>query len=253
LAALDFLVLMGFPSVGALAAWVAALRSWRTARSQIPPGSHIREARGRLIPLMLIPSTLIVFGLVVSLLLLGETIPDSLAQPAALAYGVPGLLAGLGFAIIYRRGISAAVASRQMFGRVLPLAVMPETSAVFGLVVSFFLIGGGVNLASGMPFGLSAAWLASALAMLGGLGAPMGAWFAVRAWDFKTLESWPKARSRATRGDYVSVLCLALAMAVLAEWLLAVLLAAFFVVTLALGSARVVKIRQRRLQDGKGT
>src|SRR5713226_4048358 len=34
---------MGFPAVGALAAWVAAIHSWRTARSRIPPGPR----RGR--------------------------------------------------------------------------------------------------------------------------------------------------------------------------------------------------------------
>ncbi len=104
-----------------------------------------------------------------------------------------------------------------------------------------------------MPFDADVTWLASVLAMIGGLGAPVGAGLAVRTWDFKTMEAWPRALSRATRGDYVSVLCLALAMAVLAEWLLVGLMAAYFVVTLALGSARVVRMRQNRLQGGNAT
>lgn len=250
---LVFVILMGFPTVGALTAWVAALRSLRTARGQIPPGSDARGARGRLATLLVLPSTLILFGLVVPSLVLGETIPDSVAEPAALAYGVPSLLAGLGMAIIYWRGIPAAVASNQGFGRVLPLAVTPGTSAVLGLVVSFFLIGVGTNFLSVPAVRAETAWLASLLAMVAGLGGPLGAWLAASAWDFKTKETWPRALAQSRRGDYVTALGFALAMVVLGEWLIVVLIAVYFAATLALGSARLMRARRKRLQDGKAS
>src|SRR2546425_11286738 len=128
-----------------------------------------------MILLVVLPSTLIAFGLVGSLLVLGEAVPEAVAYPAALAYGVPGFLAGLGMAIIYRRGIRVAVASKPDFARVLTLAVMPETSAVFGMAVFFFLIGGGSNGSGSRLFGSEEGGLNSALAMGAGIGGPLGA------------------------------------------------------------------------------
>lgn len=201
-----------------------------------------------MIPLVVMPSTLIVFGLVVSFLMLGEAVPDGVAQPAALAYGVPGLLAGLGMAIIYRRGIRAAVASKEEFGRVLPLAVMPETSAIFGLVVSFFLIGGGSDRTGVMLFGAGAVWLVSALSMIGGIGGPLGAWLAASAWDFATKETWPRALARSARGGYVTLACFALAMVFLQEWLVLLFVMLYFGGALALGVVLFLRARHKRVR-----
>lgn len=245
---LVFIILIGFPAVGALPAWVVAFRSWRTAHGQFLPGSDVRETRGRLVPLLLLPATLVVFGLVVSTLLLGETIPDSVAEPAALAYGIPSLLTGMGMAIIYRRGIPAAVASREMFGRVMPLALVPETAAMFGLVVSFLLIGGGSNPAGVSPFGVDATWLASALVMVGGVGAPVGAWLASSTWNFQTKETWPKALTRSSRGCYITVGAFAIAMALLGGWFIVLLLVLYFGGVLALGGVLFIRIRRERLR-----
>jgi len=237
---------MGLPTSGAFAAWAVGLRSWRRARDRIPPGLEVREARGRMIPLVVLPTTLIVYGLVVSLLVLGETVPDVVAQPAALAYGVPGLLSGLGMAIVYRRGIPAAVASKQGFGRVLPLVVIPEASAVFGLVVSFFLIGRGSDPAGVPRFGVETVWPASAMSMFGGVGGPVGARLAASAWDFETAEAWAIALAKGTRGGIFTMGCFGLAMAVLGEWLIVLLLVLYFGVTLAFGLVLFVRVRRRR-------
>lgn len=239
-------VLLAFPTVGALAAWVVALRGWRESRGQVPSGSEGREARVRVIPLMVLPTTLIVFGLVLFFLVLGETLPDAVALPAALAYGVPGLLTGLGMALVYRRGIVAAAVSKRGFGRVLPLATMPETAAVFGLVASLLLIGGATNPASVEACGADAAWLASALVMVGGIGGPVGAWLAVSSWDFKTKETWARANARGARGGYLTVACFALGMAVLGQWLIVLLLALYLGGVLAFGLALFRRARRKR-------
>src|SRR5437870_3099352 len=214
---------MGLPTVGALVAWFAALRSLRTAPTRVSLGLGPREARRRMGLLVILPTTLIVFGLVGSFLALGGAVPDAAAYPAALAYGVPGFLAGLGMAIIYRPGTRVAVATKPEFARVLLLAVMPETSALFGLVVFFFLIGRGSNGTGVILFGTQSAWLVSALAMVGGIGGPLGARLAASAWDFATRETWPRALVKSAQGGYVTVACFALALVLFGGWLVLLL------------------------------
>src|SRR5207249_536436 len=114
---LVFSIVIGFPAIGALAAWFAALRSWRSLTLGVSGGSALPEMRRWLVPLLVMPSSLIMYRLVVSLIVLGEAVPDTVALPSALSYGVPGLLAGLGTAVISLQGVRAAVASTQDFGR----------------------------------------------------------------------------------------------------------------------------------------
>lgn len=239
-------ILIAFPTVGALAAWVVAAHGWRQSRGQTPSGLKSREAQGRVIPFVMLPATSIVLGLAISFLLLGETLPDAVALPAALAYGIPGFLSGLGMALVYKRGMFAATASNEGFGRVMPLAVMPETTAVFGLVVSFVLIGGGSNTASVPPFGAETAWLASALVIFGSFGGPLGAWLAVSSWDFKTKETWPLALARSGHGGYVTVAGFAIALVVLAEWFLVLLVILYSAGIVALGLVRFARLRRER-------
>jgi len=248
---LAYVVLLVFPAVGALTAWVAALRSWRTARTQISSDAEVREARGKMIALAVMPATLIVFGFAASLLVLGETTPDAIAQPAALAYGVPGFLSGLGTAIIYRRGLLTAVTSKQGFGRVMPLAVMPETSAVFGMVVSNLLIGRASSFTGVTPSGTETAWLVSALAMVGGIGGPVSAWLAASAWDFTTTKTWPRALARSGRGGMFTVACFAFAMAILGEWLILAFVLVYFGVVEGVGVVLFARARHKRLQGTK--
>ncbi len=245
---LVFTILMGLPTVGALAAWFAAVRSLRTAPARVDPGSSLREARGRTSLLFVLPTTLIVFGLVGSFLELGRAVPDAVAHPAALAYGVPGFLAGLGMAIVYRRGTSVAVAAKPDFARVLLLAVMPETSALFGLVVFFLLIGRGSNWTGFVPFGTEAVWLVSALAMVGGIGGPLGARLAASAWDFATRETWPRALTRSARGGYVTVVSFALVLVLLQGWLILLVGLLYFGGALALGVVLFLRAKHKRLR-----
>ena len=197
---------------------------------------------------VVLPTTLIVFGLVGSFLDLGGAVPDAAAYPAALAYGIPGFLAGLGMAIIYRRGTRVAVASKPEFARVLTLAVMPETSAVFGLVVFFFLIGRGSNGTGVILFGTESEWLVSALATVGGIGGPLGARLAASTWDFATRETFPRALVKSAQGGYITVACFALALVLLQEWLVLLLVLVYFGGALALGVLLFLRARRTRLR-----
>lgn len=230
-------LLIGLPTFGALTAWGVGLRAWRAARSRAPRGPQGRDVRGRTIPLMVLPTTLILFALVILFLLLGEAIPDAEALPAVLSCGVPGLLSGMALAIVNRRGIAAAAASNRGFGHVMLLAVQPVTPSVFGLLVSFFLIGVGSNAGGILPFPAGTAWTASAFSMIGGVGGLVSAWLAASFWDFETEETWPKALARSGLGEFVTVACLAFAMAILGEWLME-LLVLYFVCILAVGLMR---------------
>jgi F0F1-type ATP synthase membrane subunit c/vacuolar-type H+-ATPase subunit K len=198
--------------------------------------------------LVVLPTTLIVFGVVGSFLLLGEAVPDAVAYPAALAYGVPGFFAGLGMAIIYRRGIRVAVAAKPDFARVLTLAVMPETSALFGLILFFFLIGRGSKGTGFVPFGTEWAWLVSALATVGGIGGPLGARLAASAWDFATRETFPRALVKSAQGGYVTVACFALALVLLGGWLVLALVLVYFGGALALSVLLFLRARRTRLR-----
>lgn len=245
---LAYVVLLVFPSVGVLAAYAAALRSWRRVRTRTSPSPDVRGLRGKMIALMALPTPLLLFGLVLLFLLFGEEVPETITQAAVLAYGVPAFLSGIGVAIIYTRGFTPTLFTKDGYGRVIPLAVMPLTSAVFGLVISFLFIGSASNLAKSTPWPADTVWLASALSMIGGIGGPVGAWFAVSAWDFKTKETWPKAVAWSGRGGYVTVVCFTLAMAVLGYWLLVLFVVLYFGATIVLGIALFFRARHKRLQ-----
>ena len=245
---LVFSIVIGFPAIGALAAWFAALRSWRSLTLGVSGGSALPEMRRRLVPLLVMPSSLIMYGLVVSLIVLGEAVPDTVALPSALSYGVPGLLAGLGTAVIYRQGVRAAVASTQDFGRVLVLAVMPQFSAVCGLIVAFLLIGGGSGRIGDVLFGRDAQWLVSTLAMVGGFGGPAGAWLAASAWDFATTKTWPRALVRSARGGLFGITCFALAIIFLSDWLILAFVVAWFGGTVVLGLILYMTAKHKRLR-----
>src|SRR5256712_4396841 len=179
----------------------------------------------------------------------GEDVPDTVALPSAFSYGVPGLLAGLGTAVIYRQGVRAAVASSQDFGRVLVLAVMPQFSAVCSLIVAFLLIGGGSGRIGDVLIGRDAQWLVSALAMVGGFGGPAGAWLAASAWDFATTKTWPGAFVRSAHRGLFAIACFALAIIFLSDWLILAFVVAWFGGTLVLGLILYMRARRNRLSS----
>ena len=201
-----------------------------------------------MIALTVLPIPLLVFGLVLLLLLFGEEVPETMAQPAALAYGVPAFLSGTGIAIIYTRIFTPTVFTKEGYGRVMPLAVMPLTSAIFGLVISFLLIGGASNPAKSTAWTTDTVWLASALSMIGGIGGPVSAWFAVSTWDFKTMETWPRALAKSARGGYLTVVCLTVALALLREWLLLLFMVLYFGAIIAFGIGLFFRARHKRLR-----
>lgn len=243
---LVLIILLGLPAVGALLAWFAALRSWHVARSRISSDLEARGARGRLMIFVVLPATQILFGLVIFFLVLGENIPDATSVPAALASGGPGLFAGLGMSLIFRRGIGLAVMSKRGFARVLTLAVIPSMSAMFGVVVSFFLIGGGSMTVGAASFGLEVTWTAAALAVVGAIGGLLSAWLASSSWDFRTMELWPKALIRSGWGELITGATFGVAMAVLGQWLISLLLVVYLGGSLGLGVLRYQRARRRR-------
>ncbi len=213
---------------------------------QLPVGPEGLLARRRIAALVALPATLIVFGVVIFFLTLDTTVSDTSLLPAVLAYAVPGCLAGMGMAILFWRGIPTAAVSKPIFGRFMPLAVLPETSAVFGLVVAFFLLGAREPPTGSLPYSEPTTWLTSALSMAGGIGGPLDAWLAASSWDFRTLETWPRVLSSSTRGSFVSFVALGLTMVVLGEWLVALLLIAYFGGVSLVALAATARARRKR-------
>ncbi len=244
------IISLGLPAAGALVAWAVALHAWRAARSHLPLHPEGRQARGRVITLILMPTFLILFGFVILSLVLGEQVPDATAWPAALSYGVPGLLSGVGMAIIYHRGVAAAAASNRGFGHVMSLAAMSGNAGVSGAIVSLLLITGGSNSARVPWLGLDPRWLAAMLSMVGSLGGPMGSWLAASEWDFRTAETWPRVRTKATRVGILMAALLVFALVVLNEWLIVLLLVLLFgVFPLVAWFARARRRRQQMTKD----
>ncbi len=189
--ALTLLYLVAFPLTGTALAILSFFASSRPAAgSPAPP-----EVRARLRILLVHIITLVVFAFLLMALLSGPRageLPNPVQEAAAMAYGVPALLAGVGFALLYLQAVPAIVERPELFGKVLNFAVLPENAAVFGLIVAFLLTG--LPLQEGASStAVEAARRAAIYISIGGLGAPLAAIAARRGWDFKTPERWFKA------------------------------------------------------------
>lgn len=73
--------------------------------------------------------------------------PVSAGQEGLVALAAALAMAGTGFAtawaekVIGAASVGALAEKPELFGRVLPLVVIPETIVVFGLVIAFLLLG----------------------------------------------------------------------------------------------------------------
>lgn len=134
-----------------------------------------------------LPETQAIYGLLISILLMifsgllgggGGTlgVPVALvAVGAGLAVGIAGL-SGIGQGIAAGSGIATVAEDEGMFGRGMVFSVLPETQAIYGLLVGILLIvfsgmmGGDATLTMGMGIAAVGAGLAIGIAGISGIG-----------------------------------------------------------------------------------
>jgi F0F1-type ATP synthase membrane subunit c/vacuolar-type H+-ATPase subunit K len=184
---------LGLPAVGALIALYAAMSSLREARERVLDLHAIRISDARVVVLLSVLATPLVFGFVLLVTYIGiegNPLPADVALAAGQAFGIPALLLGIGYAILFLKGVGAAVLKQDTFVRTLVMAATIEVVIVFALIVSLTML----SAASPPPFGfVEAARTSSLYMMAGGTAAPMGAAVARRMWDFESSETWLKA------------------------------------------------------------
>lgn len=154
------------------------------------------------------------FGFVLYFLLRGVEgeILESLRELSALAYGIAGLLAGIGIAIVYWRGAGAAAVHQTQFRPVLALSALPETAELVGFSFAFILLGYARNLPAGIAVIPPGAQVAAILIGIGSLGAPMMSVLAMSAYDLQSKVSWKKGLRRASIASWFPLVFLVLAL-----------------------------------------
>ena len=187
--------LLGMPLVGAVIAIAAALYSYESANESGSAPAHSNLSPGRLIVFLILPVFLVMLSLPLWMLVQGKArydIESSIVEAAAMAYGVPSLLAGIGMAIVMAKGIGKAIQDGKLFARVLVYVVRPLTPALFGLVIFFMILGLIPSVPPGfIPSPISGtedvpAWNAAFYISIGGIAAPLTAIlsaFPNRAWE----------------------------------------------------------------------
>lgn len=138
---LTYILALGLPSLGAISAWIAIIMSIKSIKSRDGVPSTPDLPASKLMPFFMHSSTLIIFGFVIVTLLYSPKVQlsDSVEEFIAMTYGITGVFAGLGFTIVYYRGIGRIVKAPELFGRVLIVGILPETSALLGLIVAFYM------------------------------------------------------------------------------------------------------------------
>jgi len=185
---------LGLPALGMIIALSLGFLSWNSATESMTRKAK-RVLTGRLFVLLQISVIPLLFGIAIYILYLGriDDLPAAQIEWGALAYGFPGMMAGLAHGIVFHRGVAHAIATPRDFGPTVVLSVLPATAALFGLSLSFLILG----LGSAGPASASVVVEAarqSALYMSGGsLAVPAMAYAMVRAWNFRSLETWRKA------------------------------------------------------------
>jgi len=185
---------IGLPAIGTLAAVVGAWTSWSSATRGMAAAEK-RQWIGRFLVFLQLPFFMILFGLVLFVLFLGRAgRPSGQTEWAALAYGISGMLTGFAFAIVFRGGVAHSIAVSRDFGRVLVLATLPETVALFGFSLAFLILG---QSAPDDPISIGVVVEASRTAALwmiaGSFVAPVEAYAMVAYWRFESLKRWTRA------------------------------------------------------------
>ena len=181
---------VGLIAVGAgLAVGIAGLSGIGqgiAAASGIGCVAEKEELFGRGMVFSVLPETQAIYGLLVAILLmifsglLGEGEPLDLGiglvgAGAGLAVGIAGL-SGIGQGIAAASGVATVAQDEKMFGRGMVFSVLPETQAIYGLLVAILLmvfsgmLGGDADLSVGMGIAAVGAGLAIGIAGVSGVG-----------------------------------------------------------------------------------
>lgn len=209
------LTLLGLPTLGAASAWGAAMWSWRSAVAEPrqPPG--VSPVLGQLAILMLLPATLLIFGVILYITYTTEGLangPPTSAAVVTLAYGAPALIAGTAISIVYAKGAGAVALRPDLFSRLVVTAVGPEAPAVFGLDLAILMRGLAVEYSSSVVLRSS---LAISAMVLGAVESLASVRSMRRTWDFWTGERWALAFVRSSRWSWTSLVGLLLALVIL--------------------------------------
>ena len=147
-------VASGLAALGAgIAAGVSGLSAIGqgiAASSGIAATAQRDEALGRSLVFSVIPETQAIYGLLVAILILafsgllsGSPVATTATGLAAVGCGLAVGLAGLsaiGQGIAASGGIAAASEKQEIFGKALVFSVIPETQAIYGLLVAILLM-----------------------------------------------------------------------------------------------------------------
>ncbi len=181
---------IGLTAIGAgLAVGIAGLSGIGqgiAAASGIGCVAEKEELFGRGMVFSVLPETQAIYGLLIAILLmifsglLGEGPPLDLAigmvgVGAGLAVGIAGL-SGIGQGIAAASGVATVTENEKMFGRGMVFSVLPETQAIYGLLIGILLmvfsgmLGGDTDLTVGMGVAAVGAGLAIGIAGVSGVG-----------------------------------------------------------------------------------
>ncbi len=181
---------IGLLAIGAgLAVGVAGLSGIGqgiAAASGIGSIAEKEEIFGRSMVFSVLPETQAIYGLLIAILLLlisnviggtaSITVPIGLiGVGAGIAVGIAGL-SGIGQGIAAASGIATIAEDSDMFGRSMVFSVLPETQAIYGLLVSILLmlfsgfLGGEATATFGMGIAAVGAGLSIGIAGISGVG-----------------------------------------------------------------------------------
>ena len=103
----------------------------------LPPNT-----RGPLITMLVLPSTTVIFGLVIGFLAVGKGPGYELVLlPLGTAFGLAGMGTAVAEGILFRGGARQLAQNPLMFGKLLAVTANLETNVIFALVTSFLIIG----------------------------------------------------------------------------------------------------------------
>ena len=190
---------------------VSGMVSWGQATVAMDPAAK-KVLRGRLVVLLSIVSTEILFGSALFILLIGRVgaVPDGRLEWAALAYGIPGMMACFAFAIVFLPGIRHMVRTPSDFGRLVVVNVLPETVALFGFAAAFLILGPRTMPPGSVPPSVEAARLSSLYMIGGSVAAPLMAWGMTAVWKFESLERWKRATIAGVGIEMIALVAFAL-------------------------------------------
>ncbi|ATZ61580.2 MAG: hypothetical protein BME93_05880 [Methanosarcinales archaeon Met12] len=153
--AVDIPVSVGLTAIGVgLAVGIAgfsAIGQGIAASAGIGATAEKSEAMGRSIVFSVLPETQAIYGLLIAILLMAFTgmfggiavdVPISVGLTAigcGLAIGLAGL-SGIGQGIAASAGIGATAEKEEMFGKGIVFSVLPETQAIYGLLIAILLM-----------------------------------------------------------------------------------------------------------------